>query len=99
LRRDLISSYVIADAPTYHKGHAVMLALNALSLFCMYRSPRISNAVTGILIFWLSRENIKLDRLAAESPGALSTTGRPMTADIVEFKARGQAPERFRYIV
>jgi hypothetical protein len=56
-------------------------------------------SVTWVMIAWLTMENKKLDKLLSENPGQLSSTGRPMTGDITEFKARGQAPERFRYII
>lgn len=92
-------SYVAADKPEYHKGHAVMIALNSLSFVCKFSRYKVLITVTWVMIFWLSRENKKLDKLAAEGANQFPYSSNRMNGDLVEISATGHAPERFRYII
>ena len=49
------------------------------------------------MVFWLKKENKKLDKLVAEAQ--LAGVGSESSADLVEMSATGHAPERFRYMI
>jgi len=76
-----------------------MIALNGLSFVCISLGKRMLMAVTWVMIFWLSKENKKLDRIAAENAAQLSSVAKPTSGDVAEITATGHAPERFRYMI